>query len=59
MERQGAEIDYLKRFGSEWFEVYGEAENKTISPEKRKKFEEAHPRYAKLVESKVKLLICN
>lgn len=57
MERRGAEIDYLKRFGNEWFEAYGESQDKIIPPEKKKQFEEAHPRYAKLVESKQKLLI--
>ena len=50
-ERKGAEIDYLKKFGKDWFEVCDET--KTNNIEKRKEFIKMHPRYFDLVKSKI------
>ncbi len=49
-ERRGCELDYLKMFGSEWFEVCDET-NKN-NEERRKEFFKMHPRYFELVKSK-------
>lgn len=48
-ERKGAEIDYLKRFGTTWLALKTEDE--------RKKFNAIHPRYMQLVASKCYILL--
>ena len=50
-ERKGSEIDYLKKFGNDWFEVCDE--KKANNTEKRKEFIKIHPRYFELVKSKI------
>ena len=49
-ERLGAEVDYLKRFASEWTEA-----NKSEDKNKLAEFKYAHPTYEKLIKSKKNL----
>ena len=57
-EHLGAEYDYLKRYGIEWYEVTegkdinGQAIPAELLEEKRKAFYRDHPRYTLLVKSK-------
>ena len=44
-ERRGAEIDYLRKFGSQWFEACEET-----TGEKLKEFTKQHPRYFDLIK---------
>jgi hypothetical protein len=46
-EKKGAEIDYLKRFGAEWFEICDESKADQV---KLNEFRRMHPRYFDMVK---------
>lgn len=57
-ERKGAEFDYLKLYGKEWLELEeakdsnGEPLNADELERRKSKFNQEHPRFNRLVESK-------
>lgn len=50
-ERRGAEIDYLKRFGSLWLESGGHQD--VTKDNTSRGFMLEHPRYKELIKSKI------
>lgn len=50
MDRQGAEIDYMKKYGRAWKAAGGDQDPAKNNPSDD--FQQLHPRYATLIESK-------
>ena len=58
-ERKGAELDYLKKYGSSWKAAGGDQDPSKNQPSED--FRNQHPRYQELVDSEQQLLynVCN